>query len=388
MGAASSLLTLKTSVLEPCASIVADKKKCCAPHPPIIPPPQNLKDPTATKKIIYIDSNIYWADPKVSVKNAVDAGYNVILFAFYLKAGAWDMALVWQNFSDADKQELLTYANSRGAILGVSCGGATETWYLDDPVALATDISNWVLTNRLQVLDADLENIAPGFTYPGCPDLYDWMNKFFGTARTVLGNEIYISSAPQTPYLSVPGVAGTWPGIKGGFYQVMKDNPSISWLFLQMYNQGANYLTYETCFVDSGRDFPLSAISQLYNQGAGIPYEKMVFGTFLQSTDGQGNNNPNDIHTYLQRAAADYKWQAGAGVWQYSTSGTPSPAQWIQIVFASTTSLKPKLDRALAQIIQEKSAAMTIPKMINHSQARRSRSAYRRQEGKNRPRQS
>lgn len=351
MGAGSSCDSIITKSCRP---------KCDSKCVPIIPPPQDLKDPTATKKIIYIDSNIYWADPKVSVRNAVDAGYNVILFAFYLKAGAWDMALVWQNFSDADKEELLTYANSRGAILGVSCGGATETWYLDDPVVLATQIANWVRENKLQVLDADLENIAPGFTYPGCPDLYDWMNKFFSTARNVLGTEIYISSAPQTPYLSVPGVPGTWPGIKGGFYQVMKDNPSISWLFLQMYNQGSNYLTYETCFVDSGRDFPLSAISQLYNSGAGIPYEKMVFGTFLQSSDGQGNNNPNDIHSYLMRAKSDYGWQAGAGVWQYSTSGSPSPAQWIQIVFA------PSLQRAQNRVAiqrqrqRQKKASKTI----------------------------
>lgn len=355
-------------------SFATEKK--CTNKTPLLPPPQDLRNPLSTKRIIYIDSDIYWADPRVSVRDAVDAGYNVILFAFYLKQGAWDMARVWQDFPETDKDALLQYANSRGAILGVSLGGATEVFYLDDPVNLATQVCNWTLTNKLQILDADFENIAPGFTYPGCADLYTWMNSFFQTARNVLGPNLYISAAPQTPYLSVPGKSGTWPGIRGGFTEVLKQNPSIDWYFLQMYNQGpTNYVTYDLCFVDSGINFPFSAISQLNENGAGIPYEKMVFGTFLQARDGQGNNNPYDIHDYLQRAAIQFNYHAGAGIWQYAVAGSPSPLQWIQIVFGSPyTYFQPLMTQASCQTETKKTffqERQTKPRARQSSQKRK-----------------
>lgn len=331
----SKPLMSSPSELKPLMSSPSESK------PLMSSPSQTLKDAHATKRIIYMDADIYWADPKVSIRNAIDAGYNVILFAFYLATGPWNMAFVWQTMSDSDKTELVEYANNRGAILGVTMGGPSEVLYLSNPVELATTVCNWVLVNKLQILDANFQNISPGFTCTGCDNLYEWMRLFFHKANQILGKERYLTASPQRIYLARKNVRDTWPGIRGGFSQVFQDSPFLDWLVIQ---QGRD-MTYEDCFMESDSDTaPFSALAQLHDKGKGIPFGKMVVGTFLQHHsapfhDPSDYSLPHQFRRDLERAAIEFNYHSGAAVWQYSTSGTPSPGQWNQIVFGSGKAL-------------------------------------------------
>lgn len=78
------------------------------------------------RKIIYIDaSGVDWNNPTVTVKQAVDAGFNVILFAFYLSdRGAFDFALLWASLSQDVQRATVEYAHQRNALLMVAAAGS------------------------------------------------------------------------------------------------------------------------------------------------------------------------------------------------------------------------------------------------------------------------
>lgn len=195
-------------------------------------------------------------------------------------------------------------------------------------------MSRFAVDNNLDGIEYDLEDIQPGFTFPGVPDLYDWMRRVNATTKSIIGQDRFLSHAPQTPYLCVPGTPQGWPGALGGYYKVYKDaNGAIDWLSLQMYNQGNGYRTYDQCFVNSGTDFPGSSISQLYNNGQGIPLSALVFGTFMQQGDGSGTNDPVILNNWFTQAHAQYSWPIQTMVWQWHTTGSPLPAEWLRIIY-------------------------------------------------------
>lgn len=301
--------------------------------------PQQLKTSGSVKKVIYIDAQgVDWNNPGNTVRAAVDSGFNVILFAFYLNTGPFDFLLLWSQMSKDQQQSLVDYAHSRGALLGLSAGGGTEIPYTLDPVSYATLVSNFAVDNLLDLVEYDLENIQPGFVATGTTDLYAWIRTVNQTTRHILGSQRYITHAPQQPYLSVPGISGTWPGIRGGYFGVfmdsMEDGSAIDWLNVQTYNQGNNYSTYETVWQVSDLNFPYSAFNQLYQNGVGIPFDKLVYGSYLLPSDGSGGiYDPQRIHDAFVRARDDYGYVSGSMIWQWNSSGSPSPSQWLNTVY-------------------------------------------------------
>ena len=73
-----------------------------------------------------IPLQVNWNDPTTNVRTMADAGYNVIILAFYLSTtGAVDVALSWAALPAATIAAGVAYAHSRGAIVMLSAGGST-----------------------------------------------------------------------------------------------------------------------------------------------------------------------------------------------------------------------------------------------------------------------
>jgi chitinase len=297
--------------------------------------PQTWKGTHKSKKVIYIDvDGVNWNDPASTVQDLINTGFNVINFAFYLDSGPTDFAAVWGSLSQSDQIELINTAHAQNVILLVSAGGSTSIPYpSEDPVAYATVVCNWVIANNLDGCDYDIENIAPDFPQ----GFYTWWNSLLTTSRSILGSERYISIAPEMPYLSVPNTPGSWTGALGGLYNTVTENPDcVDFLNCQFYNEAANYTTYQECFINSGQNFPGSAIQQLHNSGKGIPLYKFVFGTYLLSTDGAGGiSDPTQLNTAFQQAQENLKWTPSVMVWQYHSLTTAQA--WLRTVFGTAS---------------------------------------------------
>lgn len=294
--------------------------------------PQNLKGPHKEKKVIYIDSlGVDWNNPANTVQNLIDSGFNIINFAFFLDNGPCDFALTWATLPLPTQVQLVTLAHSKNVIFMVSAGGATSILYPNqDPETYATLVSNWCITNNLDGVDYDIENLAPDFQ----DNFYTWFSVLLQTTRKILGPQRYISSAPQQPYMCLPNTPSSWPGAQGGFYKIVLDNANaLDFLNCQFYNQGNNYTTYETCFLDSGVNFPQSAVTQIHNEGKGIPLYKIIFGSYLLPSDGNGGiSGPDLLQSVLQRAHTELKWAKSVMVWQYHDLA--SAQAWIQKIYA------------------------------------------------------
>lgn len=307
------------------------------------------------RKVIYFDYlGFDWNDPTIAIKNAIDIGYNVINLAFYLSVnGPFDIALVWGNLTKDKQIDTINYAHARGAKILVSAGGSTDSEvYNMDPVIYAQNVCQWAIANNLDGVDYDLEQILPGFLIPGktSDQTYEWFKQLNVTSRTILGPDRIISHAPQAPYLSQPGHTGTWAGTLGGYVKVFDDAKNnggyIDYLNVQFYNQGqpgteGPYSSYETIYVNGPNDFPYSAINQVATQGPNteitpIPLNALIYGTYLQSTDGSGFHDPIAIKQFMQTANTNLGWNAGTMLWMWRTEGTvtePTAQEWFNIVY-------------------------------------------------------
>jgi chitinase len=218
----------------------------------------------------------------------------------------------------------------------MAAGGDSLAPYTTDPEVYAADCCNWANFYNLDGVEFDLENIYPGFTYPGVPDLYAWMKTMNSTARSILGPNKYLSHAPQAPYLAAPGHPDAWCGIRGGYSQCLLDEPSIDYLCVQIYNQGDDaYPTYDSYYL-SNTKFPYSAQSQIYNNGAGIPYYKQVLGLTMQPEDGSsGYHDPLTASSWLTQAQSDFKVPRNSMCWQLNEN--PIPLQWIHTMYPEIT---------------------------------------------------
>ena len=81
----------------------------------------------------------------------MDAGFNIILLAFYLgSAGPVDAALEWQQVPQNVQKSTMAYAHSKGAIVVVSAGGATDVPYTQFTGAqYGSAVANWAMANNL-----------------------------------------------------------------------------------------------------------------------------------------------------------------------------------------------------------------------------------------------
>ena len=74
-----------------------------------------------------------WTDagptPDAAVMNAVNQGFNVIVLAFLLVSGPDGVVDSWARLDSVAQAAAVSYAHSKGAIVLVSAGGATEVPY-------------------------------------------------------------------------------------------------------------------------------------------------------------------------------------------------------------------------------------------------------------------
>ena len=85
----------------------------------------SITTPSAIKTV-YIDwRGVDWNDPTTNVKAMVDAGFNVIILAFYMTSGPVDVVQAWAGLSSTKRASSVAYAHSKGAIVLMAVGGST-----------------------------------------------------------------------------------------------------------------------------------------------------------------------------------------------------------------------------------------------------------------------
>lgn len=286
-------------------------------------------------KVVYIDQPSAWWPPSAiadSFYQMVDAGFNIINLAFMVDGQPQDMALVWNrelaepnpDTGKTYRDEILAYAHSKGTSIMLSTGGATEgAFAATDPQVYATNVANFVLATGLDGVDFDLENFSPGLIAPGSTssqNTINWLISVTEHTRTLLGPYALISHAPQAPYFGAIGNSACWTGPLGGYtavYYGNQDTARIDFFNVQYYNQGnTNYTTYNTIFINSGNDFPYSAVQQLAQW---IPINKFILGKPMQTTDAStGYNTPQEINSIMLSAKNNIGWSnGGIMTWQW-----------------------------------------------------------------------
>ena len=325
----------------------------------------------SVKKVIYIDVPDSWypdTEEAGTINSAVDAGYNVIILAFWmssapqLASGACDTCAMWErDISTSLQQSTIDYAHSKGAIVLASAGGAVDVpWDNLSGEDYGSNVAKWALANNLDGVDFDIENFSQGFImYTGSSDLdaIGYLSDMTQAARDVLGPNGYITHAPQAPYfgpINPDDSSEWWTGSLGGYSQVYKDNhEDIDWFNIQFYNQGTTmYVDYNGLFIESGGSFPGTSVQEIVSYG--IPQDKIVIGKYMrQDIDGSdGYVDPTDLNIYLAKANVSFGFIPSVMVWQYpgltewpkSEGGGPTAAKdWIDKVESGlTTSARKK----------------------------------------------
>jgi len=210
-------------------------------------------------------------------------------------------------------------------------------------------VAQWAVTNHLDGVDFDLENLGVGFTYGSmtAAQVVQWMVSATTAARQVLGSTKYISHAPQGPYIGPVGAANTWAGTTGGYTGVWTgSNGAIDFYNIQFYNQGATcYVDYNGLFLQSCSNFPSTSVSEIHT--AGIPLNAIVVGKIVTSVDGgSGFVDAGTLNTWFSEASANLGW--GTGVMGWVWQGTPT-ATWINTIYPVSANSAPPVTSLNAQ---------------------------------------
>jgi chitinase len=289
----------------------------------------------APYKVIYIDfRNLNWNNGAQTVLDAADAGFNVIILAFYLSSGgAADAAQVWAALPDATKIETMNQVHAKGAVVMIAVGGATDSPYQMSASQLGTVAAEWAKTQHLDGVDFDLENIAQGFTVGGKSDAetVNWFVEVTDSCRTALGPNGIISHAPQAPYFG-PSGGSLWTGATGGYTEIEKRTNNINFYNLQFYNQGTDcYVDYDGLFKSSCSNFPGTSVSEIHAYG--VPLEKIVVGKPVTGSDaGNGWVEAATLGGYFRQAASELGWNGGIMGWQWGEKNTLT--SWLNSIMA------------------------------------------------------
>jgi chitinase len=294
----------------------------------------------APYKVIYIDfRNVNWNNGAQTVLDAVDAGFNVVILAFYLSgSGPADMATVWAALPDATKVETMNQVHAKGAVVLVAVGGATDSPYSSDAQRLGTIAGEWARSQHLDGVDFDLEDVAAGFTVGGksTEETINWFVTVTDACKTALGSDGIITHAPQAPYFGAVGSSG-WTGPSGGYTTIESRTSNIDFYNVQFYNQGLNcYTDYNGLFKSSCSNFPGTSVAEIH--AAGIPLEKIVVGKPVTIGDaGNGYVEPAALGGHFRQAASELGWNAGIMGWQWGEKNTLT--SWLNGILSSTTSV-------------------------------------------------
>lgn len=101
------------------------------------------------------------------------APYHALRCSFLTVDGPAGVLESWAALDPATQSAAVAYAHSKGAVVLVSIGGATESPYGQDPTAYGRTAASWALANAFDGVDYDLENFQEGQLYKrvSCPAL-------------------------------------------------------------------------------------------------------------------------------------------------------------------------------------------------------------------------
>jgi hypothetical protein len=298
---------------------------------------ENLLGQQGPIKAVYVGYAAGVSSIASTVVSAAQAGFNVILLAFYMGPGTgtdpYSAAWYWSQLSDSDKVSTIATVHGLGTRVMVSAGGAGYNAYpIGGGTAFGQGSAQFAIDNHLDGVDFDLENFTSAFgTTSGMNkgQTLGWMRDANAAARSLLGDDALITHAPQTPYLNSEFSYGYLD------FMTQEPTPSVDWLNLQFYNQGSTYLTYDSQFI-SNTFHPGTSIAELIS--AGIPKEKLVIGRVTQAVDGSPWLDPSTLHSWFVQASSDSRtqnWKTGLMTWQWHSvgDGSPSSASFLTTVY-------------------------------------------------------
>lgn len=286
-------------------------------------------------KAIYIDyQGINWSAPAGTVKQAADAGFNLIILSFYLMAGPADMAIAWQGVSSEDQKDAVNYVHSKGGRVLISAGGATDAPYAQiSGWDFGTKVAEWAVEHNLDGVDFDMENFDSPLVGGGLTanQTIQWLADASNAARQVLGNDSLITHAPQAPYFGqIGGGANYYTGTTGGYTAVYQKATTIDYFLVQFYNQGVScYTDYEGLFLKSCSNFLGTSVKEIADYG--IPLNKIVVGKPV----GQGDANnglvsADQLNQFFRQAQSELGWNAGVMGWVWKS---PETGSWVNGIF-------------------------------------------------------
>lgn len=290
-------------------------------------------------KAVYLGYAANVSDIVTTVTAAADAGFNIILLAFWMGptigVDPYSAAYYWSLLPSTTQQSLMQTIHAKNAFVLVSAGGAGYNDYpVDGAAAFGQGAAIFSVQNNLDGVDFDFEHFTSTFgTGSGMnkTQTLAWLQLVNSSARTILGDDRFITHAPQSPYFNIE--------FAYGYLDLMTQDPvpSIDHLLIQYYNQGATYLTYDTQFIDNSSYHPGTTILDLLN--AGIPKQQLVIGRLTQAADGQAASwiDPTTLGQWFVTAATDSRvlWKTGFSTWQWHSNGdgTPSSPAFITAVY-------------------------------------------------------
>ena len=304
---------------------------------------QSLNDSTDTVtappvKAVYIDwRDVDWNKPDVTLKAAVDAGFNVIFLAFYLLTGATDFAQAWASLPAADRLASMQYAHSKGAVVLLTVAGSTVSPYYLNATSYATTISRYALAFNYDGVDYDLENLEWGCTYDGksAGQVVTWLSTLTTTTRSLLGPLRLITHSPQAPYFGTSANPFTGNRANACYTALHAATaPAVNWFNVQFYNQGETcYLSYKTLFTasDTWQCIAGTAVSELVR--AGLPLSRLVVGKPIsEDAAGGGYVTASALRDMLVTADQQGLAPAGVSTWDWQEA---YGAHWIATVYPS-----------------------------------------------------
>ncbi|TBU23822.1 chitinase [Dichomitus squalens] len=248
------------------------------------------------------------------------AGFNVVALSFLTLQGALDQAGAYAALApDVKAAKKAEYANA-GINLVVSAFGATDkpTSSGADPVGTANTFAQFVLTNQLDGIDVDYEDLDAINKGDGAAEA--WVTTFTSTLRQTLPQgQFILSHAPLAPWLSPNAQFAA-----GAYVTINKNVGSlIDFYNIQFYNQGL-YLDCAGLITTAGAPFTGSALLEIPKNGFDL--NKLVIGKPGGLSDAtNGFIDPATLGTCIDQAHAA-GWKGGVMAFQFPNAN----ADWIR----------------------------------------------------------
>ncbi|KAL1943054.1 hypothetical protein VTO73DRAFT_4725 [Trametes versicolor] len=248
------------------------------------------------------------------------AGWNVVALSFLTLKGPADQAAAYAALPAAKRTSTKAAYKKAGINIIVSAFGETDkpTTSGADPTSTANTMAQFVLTNQLDGIDVDYEDLDAMNKGDGKAEA--WVSTFTTTLRKKLPKgQFILSHAPLAPWLS-PNAQ-----FKAGAYLTVNKNVGslIDWYNIQFYNQGL-YTDCEGLINKSGSPFLKSSLFEIAANG--VDLKKLVIGKPGSAADAtNGFIAPATLGTCVDQAHAK-GWSAGIMAFEFPEAD----AAWIK----------------------------------------------------------